>query len=64
MAKAKVNKEACIGCGLCVGLVPSVFIFDDSGEKADVVVDVVPADVENEVNEAAAGCPVEAIIVK
>ena len=60
MAKAKVNKDACIGCGLCVSMAPAVFSFDDSGEKVEVISEEVSAEVE----EAAASCPVEAISVK
>lgn len=60
MAKAKVNKDACIGCGLCVSMAPAVFAFDASGEKTEVVSDEVTPEVE----EAAASCPVEAISVK
>ena len=60
MAKAKVDKDVCIGCGLCVSMAPAAFAFDDSGEKAEVVSEEVTAEVE----EAAASCPVEAISVK
>lgn len=49
----KVDKDACIGCGLCVGTCPDVFSFDGDG-KADVVG-------EGDASEAIASCPVGAI---
>lgn len=29
--KVKVDKDLCIGCGLCVSICPDVFDFDDDG---------------------------------
>lgn len=56
MKKAKVNKDLCIGCGLCVGMHPEVFAFDDEG-KAECI-----AEGEDEaVDEAIASCPAAAI---
>lgn len=54
--KVKVNKEACIGCGLCVGSYPYTFAFDDEG-KATVVGELADADFD----DAAGNCPVGAI---
>ena len=34
--KAKVDAEACIGCGLCIGSHSDIFAFNDEG-KAEVV---------------------------
>lgn len=59
--KVKVNQDACIGCGMCAGICPSVFALDDAEGKAIVIVDEVSADDEASVEEAAASCPVEAI---
>ncbi len=58
MAKIRVE-ETCIGCGLCVSLA-SAFAFDASGERAEAVSDEVDASVE----EAAASCPVSAIVIE
>ncbi len=57
--KVRVNKDLCIGCGLCTSIAPTVFEFDDDG-KAKVVAADVPAEAE----EAAASCPVQAIEVE
>lgn len=56
MKKPVVDKEACIGCGLCVGSHPEIFAFDDEG-KADVIAEGDEAEVE----DAVASCPVAAI---
>lgn len=56
--KVKVNKDACIGCGLCVGSVPGVFEFGDDG-KAQATAG--PVTDEAAVDEAIANCPVSAI---
>ena len=56
----KVNKEKCIGCGLCSNLCPEVFELAEDG-KAKVKEN---ADLEKNkegVKEAKEGCPVSAI---
>ncbi len=55
MPKAHVDKDTCIGCGLCVGTRPDVFEFDDDG-KAEAV--------NPEVDELEVECPVGAISVE
>lgn len=54
--KLKVNKDACVGCGLCVGTFSDVFTFDDDN-KAKVVAE---AD-ESVAEDAIASCPAGAI---
>ncbi len=61
MKKAKVVKDLCIGCGACTGICPEVFTFDDDGKA---VAGEVPAGSEASVDEAASGCPVQAIEVE
>lgn len=55
----KVNQEKCIGCGLCAGLCPDTFQMNLDG-KSEVIKD----QVTDCVKQAAAGCPVDAIIMK
>ncbi len=55
--KVTVNTDLCIGCGLCVGTVPSVFNFNDDGKAV-----AGPVDDESAVDEAIANCPVGAIV--
>ena len=53
-----VDKEVCIGCGVCVDTVPTVFRFDDD-MKAEVFD---PAgDAEEAIQEAMDLCPVTCI---
>ena len=60
--KAKVDKDTCIGCGLCPSICPEVFEMDDDG-LAHTIVDSVPDSVEDEAKEAEESCPVNAITV-
>lgn len=58
--KFQVNKEKCIGCGLCVSLCPDVFELGEDG-KSKVKEG---ADLEKNkecIKEAKEGCPVGAI---
>jgi len=57
---AKIE-DTCTACGLCVDTCPEVFDLGD--EMAIVIVDEVPAEYEEAVQQAADECPVEAIIV-
>ncbi|MBI4856271.1 MAG: ferredoxin [Acetobacterium woodii] len=61
--KAVVDREACIGCGLCESVCPEVFELD--GENiAVVIVDVIPQELEDSAIEAQDECPVSAITVE
>lgn len=60
--KANVDKDTCIGCGMCPSICPDVFDMDDDG-KACTIVDEVPSEKEDETQDAADSCPVSAISV-
>ena len=58
----KVNKDKCIGCGMCVSTLGEVFDFDEDGQAK-----VIESPVKEENEETAAelagdnGCPTGAI---
>lgn len=66
MAKTKVIKENCIGCGMCTSICPEVFEFDDDGLSVNKLGDNTELDsaVVSAVKEAADSCPGQAIIVE
>lgn len=53
-----VNKDLCIGCGSCAALCPQTFQIGTDG-KSEVINDTDVACAQN----AAASCPVQAIVV-
>jgi ferredoxin len=59
--KARVE-DNCTACGLCVDTCPDVFQMGE--EIAQAIVDEVPAELEDLVEQAADECPVEAIVVE
>lgn len=61
--KAKVDKDTCIGCGLCPSICPDVFSMDSDG-LAVAISDDVPESSQDEALEAQSSCPVDAISVE
>jgi ferredoxin len=55
-------EDTCSACELCVDTCPEVFEMGD--EMAEVIVEEVPPEHEDDVQQAADECPVEAIIVE
>lgn len=55
-------EDTCTACGLCVDTCPEVFQM--GADKAEAIVDEVPAEFEDAAQQAADECPVEAIIVE
>ena len=53
-------EEICTACGVCVDICPDIFEMGDS--IAMVIVSEVPLELEDDVQEAADSCPVEAIV--
>ncbi|MGL4730621.1 MAG: ferredoxin [Clostridium sp.] len=60
--RAIVNKDECIGCGLCPATCPEVFEMADDG-KAEAIVNEVPSGAEDSAKEAQEGCPTSAISI-
>ena len=54
--------DSCTACGLCVETCSEVFQMSD--ETAEVIVDEVPPQFEDAVQQAADECPVEAIEIE
>jgi len=55
-------EDTCTACGLCVDTCPDVFEMAD--DIAQVIVDEVPEEHEEAVQQAADECPSESIIVE
>ena len=60
--KAIVDKEACVGCGLCANMCAEVYKMED--DKAIVIGDSIPEEILDSAKEAASSCPVEAIKIE
>ena len=61
--KAKVNKDACIGCGACNAIAQGIFEMDDDG-LAIATVETIPDDKKDEVTDASESCPTSAIEIE
>lgn len=60
--KAVVVQDTCTGCTLCTETCPDIFQME--GDKAKVLVGVVPKDKEKCSKKAADECPVTAISIE
>lgn len=61
--KARVNKDACIGCGACNVIAEGIFEMDSDG-LAISIVDNVPEEHEENVKDASESCPTGAIEIE
>jgi ferredoxin len=59
MKKVKVDKEACIGCGLCASIADKAFVIDNEGK---VKILKIEEEDKAKVQEAIESCPVGAIV--
>ena len=61
--KAKVDKDNCSGCAVCVEVCPDVFELGEDNQ-AMVKVDPIPPEHEEACRDAADQCPTEAIEIE
>ena len=61
--KIKINRETCIGCGVCVALAPDYFQLDDEGKSVPKKEEVEEKDIET-VRTAAQSCPTGSITLE
>ncbi|NLJ98538.1 MAG: ferredoxin [Tissierellia bacterium] len=61
--KAVVDKDLCIGCGLCPSICPEVFSMDDDG-LAIAIDEEIDESLIDSAKEAEESCPVDAITVE
>ena len=60
MSKITIDKDKCLGCGMCVGINSDIFEFDDDG-LTKVNNDKINDENKDDVKSAINSCPVEAI---
>lgn len=60
--KGFVDKDTCIGCGMCPGICPEIFEMDDDG-KAKALDKEITDDLVESAKDAEMQCPVSAIKV-
>ena len=61
--KAKVNQDACIGCGACAAICDSVFKINDEG-LSELIKEEVDESEEQATRDAADSCPTGAIEIE
>ncbi|HOJ09312.1 MAG TPA: ferredoxin [Clostridiales bacterium] len=61
--KAFVDKDACIGCGLCESLCPDIFKLEDEGTAVAIDEELTDENLDC-AKDAESQCPTEAIVVE
>jgi ferredoxin len=64
LLKVEIDELNCSGCEDCVDSLPNVFEMSDDGELARVKMTQIPAEIEDDIREAADDCPADAISVE
>lgn len=59
--QAFLNKDDCIGCGLCPQICPEVFEMEEDGDKAFALDIKITDALQESAKEAEEACPVDAI---
>lgn len=62
MEKIVINKEACVGCGMCVHQNPDYLVFDENGHAEAIDKEIKPED-KKSILESIEICPTEAICI-
>ena len=60
--KVVVDSDTCLGCGICESIAPDIFTLGDE-IYAKVIMNPVPEQMRDIVEEAVSECPEEAIII-
>ncbi|PKO14198.1 MAG: ferredoxin [Chloroflexi bacterium HGW-Chloroflexi-10] len=60
--KVVVDPDICLGCGVCESIAPNIFILGDE-VYAKVIMNPVPEQLRDVVEEAVSECPEEAISI-
>ena len=58
-----INKDLCIGCGLCASIAPNLFSIGKDG-LAELINKDIKHELDEATHEATSSCPVEAILIK
>lgn len=62
--KVRVDPLRCQGHTLCAMIAPEMFVLSDIDGTSSAICEIVPADQESAVREAAHSCPEQAILVE
>jgi ferredoxin len=62
--RVTVDRDYCLGHGLCHAAAPQLFDLDDLGQSEILIPGVIPASLEDDARTAAAGCPERAIAIE